>query len=83
MVYQYFPDVYPKGKGPPRAYFFNILNTIHPDYLANVMAHANKERMCADGEVLKSQSIEISQFWEEELKSMPYLSREYLPLNYY
>ena len=30
----YFPDVYPKGKGPPRDYFFNVLNTLHPDYLA-------------------------------------------------
>ena len=29
----YFPDKYPKGKGPPRDYFFNVLNTLHPDYL--------------------------------------------------
>ena len=31
---QYFPSVYPKGKGPPREYFFNILNTTMPDYVA-------------------------------------------------
>ena len=30
---QYFPDKYPAGKGPPRQYFFDILNTIHPEYL--------------------------------------------------
>ena len=41
MMY-FFPDTYPAGKGPPRDYFFNVLNTIHPDYLAQVMAHANK-----------------------------------------
>ena len=29
----FFPDKYPKDKGPPREYFFNILNTIHPEYL--------------------------------------------------
>ena len=29
----YFPDTYAKGKGPPRDYFFNILNTQQPDYL--------------------------------------------------
>ena len=29
----YFPDKFPKGKGPPRKYFFDILNTLHPDYL--------------------------------------------------
>ena len=39
---QFFPDTYPKGKGPPRKYFFDVLNTIHPDYLAQVMTHANK-----------------------------------------
>ena len=41
---QYFPDVYPKGKGPPREYFFNILNTVHPDYLSQIMAHADQQR---------------------------------------
>ena len=30
---QYFPDKYPVGKGPPRQYFFDILNTVHPEYL--------------------------------------------------
>ena len=30
---QFFPYVYPKVRGPPREYFFNILNTIKPDYL--------------------------------------------------
>ena len=25
---QYFPDKYPKGKAPPREYFFNVLNTL-------------------------------------------------------
>ena len=29
----YFPDTFAKGKGPPRDYFFNILNTQQPDYL--------------------------------------------------
>ena len=30
---KYFPSVYPKGRGPPREYFYNILNTLKPDYL--------------------------------------------------
>ena len=30
----YFQDEYPGVKGPCREYFFNILNTIYPDYLA-------------------------------------------------
>ena len=47
---QYFPSKYPKDKGPPRDYFFNILNTLYPDYLQQVMAHANEQRMAAGAE---------------------------------
>lgn len=43
----YFPDKYPKGKGPPRPYMFNILNTLHSEYLAELMDHANAQRMSA------------------------------------
>ena len=32
----YFPDKYPKGKAPPREYFFNVLHTLQPDYLTHV-----------------------------------------------
>ena len=38
----YLPDKYPAGKAPPREFFFNILNTLHPEYLANIMQHASK-----------------------------------------
>ena len=31
---RFFPNKYSKGKGPDRDYFFNILNTVHPEYLA-------------------------------------------------
>mgnify|MGYP004066299083 CR=1 FL=1 len=33
----FFPATFSKEKGPPRDYFFNILNTIHPEYLGKVM----------------------------------------------
>ena len=70
----YFPDKYPVGKGPPREYFFNVLNTVHPNYLAQVMLHADKQRMTTEGEAMKKQSINISEYWNEQLKAMPYLS---------
>ena len=73
----YFPDKYPTGKGPPREYFFNVLNTKHPDYLEQVMGHANKQRMTTEGEDMKRQSIKVSEYWEEQLKAMPYLSRKF------
>ena len=61
----YFPDKYPVSKGPPREYFFNILNTVMPEYLTQILDHANKQRMGADGLNQQSESIAISQFWEE------------------
>ena len=70
----FFPATYPAGKGPPRKYFFDILNTLQPEYLAQIMDHANKQRMTAAGEDQRSQSIQISEYWEEQLKAMPYLS---------
>ena len=73
----YFPSVYPKGKGPPREYFFNVLNTVMPEYLAKILDHANKERMAADGQKMQSEAIHISPYWEEQLKAMPYLSSKY------
>ena len=47
---QYFPSEYPKGRGPPREYFYNVLNTVRPDYLKQVLHHANEQRMAAGGE---------------------------------
>ena len=70
----YFPDKFPKGKGPPRDYMFNILNTLYPDYLKEIMQHANEQRMTSMGDDMKKESIEMSQFWAEQLEKMPYLS---------
>ena len=70
----YLPDKYPAGKAPPREYFFNILNTIHPEYLEKVMQHASKQRMTTEGEAMQQQSIKISDFWAEKLGEMPFLS---------
>ena len=48
------------GKGPPRDYFFNVLNTLHPEYLAKIMAHADEQRFAAEGQKMKDETIEIS-----------------------
>lgn len=59
----FFPDKFAEDKFPSREFFFNILNSVHADYLAQVLAHANKQRMEAGGEKQKTKSIEISPFW--------------------
>ena len=62
---QYFPDQYPKGKGPPRDYFFNILNTMQPDYLSQIIQHAAKQRLTCVGEDKKNEAIKMSEYWKE------------------
>ena len=72
----FFPDKFAEDKFPSREFFFNVLNTIHGDYLAQVTAHANKERMAAGSDANKAKSIEISAAWEAELKALPFLSQK-------
>ena len=82
-VSKYFPDQFAVGKGPGRDYFFNVLNTVQPDFLNQIISHANKQRMSADGEIGQREAIKISQFWEEQLKLMPYNSSKcYLNLRF-
>ena len=40
------------------------------------MAHANSQRMTVEGPAAQRESIKISEFWEEQLKKMPYLSQK-------
>ena len=49
-VQQYLMDVYPKGRFPDRTYYFTVLNTVHPEYVANMIEHANAQRFSAQGE---------------------------------
>lgn len=54
---KYFQDDYAEDKRPCREYFFNILNTLYPDYLAQIMQHSAKERFTAQGEDQQKQAI--------------------------
>lgn len=37
----YLPDKLPHNRLPDRAYFFNILNSVHPEYTQQLVKHAN------------------------------------------
>ena len=58
---KYFPDSFQDGKGPARSYFFAILNTIYPDYLAKIMSHANKMRWTSKAPDTQKSSINITE----------------------
>ena len=70
----YFPDELPKDRYPCREYFFNILNTLYPDYLQKIMAHAAKERYSAEGEEQQKHVIKATDEWYEALQAMPFKS---------
>ena len=71
---QYFPNVFPKDKGPARDYFFDILNTLYPDYLEQILSHACKQRHTVQDDEQRLDAMKISDDWLEELHSMPFTS---------
>ena len=46
-VMRYLPDPTPDRRLPDRTYFFNIMNTLKPEYMQNIIEHANNLRMSA------------------------------------
>ena len=40
-VMKYLPDPRQDGRKPDRTYFFNLLNTLKPEYMRNIIQHAN------------------------------------------
>ena len=67
----YFPDKYPKGRQCDREYMFNIANTLYEDLTKELIEHALKQRNAIESDKKQKESIMISDFWKEELKSLP------------
>ena len=42
QIMMYFPSKMAKGRVPDREYFFNIVNTFHPDFVKGLIDHANE-----------------------------------------
>ena len=60
-IMKYFPDKLPKGRLPCREYMFNILNTLNPQYVSELIQHANKARNSAGEFKSDSETIVISE----------------------
>ena len=75
-VMQYLQDAYAKGRFPDRTYFYTVLNTVHPEYVSNLIAHANKARYSAEAQANEQMTVAVSQEWWEQLNSMPFISRK-------
>ena len=60
-VKTYFPDKYPKGRQCDRSYMYNVWNTIRPDDVTQVIAHANSVRYSLDSEKVRENTIVITE----------------------
>ena len=75
MMVQYFPDKLPKGKQMSKSYMYNVWNTIHQDEVNAVIEHANKVRYGVDNKKVKEDFIIITDKWQRQLESMPFVSK--------
>ena len=71
---KYIPDITMESRIPARDYFWNILNTVRPEYVKNVIEHANNLRMKANDETKPDEYIEVSAAWWSKLTAVPFVS---------
>ena len=74
---RYFPSAFPKGRLPDRSYMFNILNSVMPGYVTEIIAHANKVRATRQHMAEATQTIEVTDEWFDKLTSIPFISRKF------
>ena len=77
---RYFPKKMAKGRVPDREYFFNLVNTFQPNYLQQIIKHANNQRNSVQGEVMAKEVIEITDDWWDALNASPFVSCKFLML---
>ena len=70
----YFQNDFADQKVPNREYFFNVLNSIYPEYLQSVMRHAAKLRFTLEGSDEKPEAIQATDEWLNQLKDLPFKS---------
>ncbi len=76
LMKPYFPDEFPKGCQCDRSYFYNVWNTMYPDQVKETIEHANAQRYTISNEEAEQNAITITDEWQEELKSMPFISKQ-------
>ena len=65
------------GKLPERTFFFGILCTLKHQYMTDIITDAQKKRYTVGDGEKKSEGIQISSKWMEELTKYPYFSSKF------
>ena len=73
-VMKYIPDRLPKGRLPDRDYFFNILNTLYPEFTQKLISEAGKNRFDAGRNPDDFGVVKVSEEWWKKLTSIPFIS---------
>ena len=60
-----------------RTYFFNVINTVYPEFLKKIVDHAIEIRNKPEDNEEKKEFILITDNWYDELMEHPYLSSKY------
>ena len=72
-VMRYFPNNVRKVHDMNRVYFFNVLNTVVPEYCQTLLCRANAQRNDVGPTNPKMDCIEISDDWYKKLMEHPYV----------
>lgn len=78
LLMKYFPDALPKGREPDREYTFNVLNTLRPSYMQDIIRHAQTVRTSATEDENMGETILISKDWQAQLEEVPFISSKFL-----
>ena len=71
---RFFPDGCTANTMPSREYFFNVLNTTDPDYVAKIITHAQKQRFGNEENKDEKDVIMITEQWQKDLEAKPFFS---------
>ena len=76
VVQSYFKDEWVNDTQEVRKeYFFNVLNTLYPEYLPNLIKHAANTRFSGQLKTDEEETILCTNDWARELQEHPYFSR--------
>ena len=71
---KFFPEQGTKADLHDREYFFNVVKTSDPDYLASLIKHAHDLRIGAKNPQDNPSTIEVNEQWAKELQASQYYS---------
>ena len=77
-IMRYMPRKMPKDRLPCREYFFNVLNSLNPDYVKTIIEHAAEQRNAAVGVANQEETIQLSANMHAFLTDTAFVSGKYI-----